>query len=281
MTVVIALAVVAVLALGVVVVVGGLVWGRATSALHCQLEAARRPSLGARYDERELEALPAPVQRYLRQVLTDGQPVITAVTLTHRGEFNLSETGERWRPFTSHQRVITQRPGFVWNASVSFLPGVRVRVHDAYVTGEGLLRPTLFGLFALFELRGPGDVAQGEFMRFFAETAWYPTALLPSQGVRWEPIDEHSARATMVDGSNSVTLDFRFGPDGLMTACRAAARARTVGKTTVMTPWEGRWSNYQVRDGMKVPLTGEVAWLLPGRDAPYWKGTVEALGYEF
>ena len=38
-----------------------------------------------------------------------------------------------------------------------------------------------------------GEVAQGELMRFFAEAAWYPTALLPSQGVRWQAVDDTSA----------------------------------------------------------------------------------------
>jgi hypothetical protein len=35
---------------------------------------------------------------------------------------------------------------------------------------------------------------------------------------------------------------------------------------------------------MRVPVTGEVAWLLPdteGGRKPYWRGTITALGYEF
>ncbi len=66
----------------------------------------------------------------------------------------------------------------------SFVPGLPVRVHDAYVTGEGILHASLLGLFSLVDMRGGGDVAEGELMRFFAEAAWYPTALLPIQGVR-------------------------------------------------------------------------------------------------
>ncbi|MDI1259506.1 T6SS effector amidase Tae4 family protein [Aquabacterium sp.] len=33
-------------------------------------------------------------------------------------------------------------------------------------------------------------------MRYFAEMAWYPTALLPSQGLRREAVDDRSANAT-------------------------------------------------------------------------------------
>jgi hypothetical protein len=61
----------------------------------------------------------------------------------------------------------------------------------------------------------------------------------------------------------------------------AQARGRTVGASVVMTPWEGRCSNYQVRDGMRVPLSGEVAWLIDGERRPYWRGTITSLHYEF
>jgi hypothetical protein len=61
----------------------------------------------------------------------------------------------------------------------------------------------------------------------------------------------------------------------------AQARGRTVGGKIVMTPWEGRWSDFEVRDGMRVPLKGEVAWLAPEGRKPYWRGTISSLRYEF
>jgi hypothetical protein len=177
--------------------------------------------------------------------------------------------------------VVTRRPGFVWDGRVALLPGIAVRVHDAYVAGVGLLHPALLGLVSLANLRGTGEVAQGELMRFFAEAAWYPTALLPSQGVRWQAVDDRSAQATLTDGALTLSLLFRFDDAGLIESVRAQARGRTVGASVVMTPWEGRWSNYQMRDGMHVPLTGEVAWLIDGERKPYWRGTIASLRYEF
>jgi hypothetical protein len=118
-------------------------------------------------------------------------------------------------------------------------------------------------------------------MRFFAEAAWYPTALLPSQGVRWAAVDDRSANATIVDGPLTLTLLFRFNAAGLIDSFRAEARGAGVGKDMVMLPWEGNWSNYQVRDGMTVPLTGEVAWMRPEGRKTYFRGTVTALAYAF
>ena len=256
-------------------------WDGLTRTLEAQLLAAQQSPPVAQYREADLDGLPAPVQRYFRAVLRDGQPVVNGAVVRHAGTFNLGETADRWVPFTSHQRVVTQRPGFVWDARMPMAPGLVVHVHDAYVDGEGLLRPAIAGLFTLTELRGGGDIAVGELMRFFAEAAWYPTALLPSQGVRWAAVDDDTARATLADGPLAVTLTFRFGADGLISTVRADARGRTVAGRVVPTPWEGRWSDYQWRHGLRVPMTGEVAWLLPDGPRPYWRGTITDLQHTF
>ncbi len=161
------------------------------------------------------------------------------------------------------------------------LPGLPVCVHDAYVAGEGVLHASVLGLFSVVDMRGTSDVAEGELTRFFAEAAWYPTALLPSQGVRWEAVDDRSAHATLEEGDITLTMLFTFDEQGLIDTGRAEARGRAVGGEVVPTPWQGRFWNYEERGGMLVPLDGEVAWLLPEGDKPYWRGRITKLDYEF
>jgi hypothetical protein len=221
------------------------------------------------------------VQRYFRAALKEGQPIITAVTLELAGTINLAADEERWTPFTSRQRIVTRRPGFLWDARVSMQLGVVVRVVDSYIAGEGLLQAAILGLFKMADVHGGGEIGRGEFMRFFAEAPWYPTALLPSQGVRWEAVDDRSANATISDGPITLTLLFRFGDAGLIDSFHAEARGATVGKETVMLPWEGRWSDYRAHDGMTVPFSGEVAWMRPEGRKPYFHGTVTSLTCEW
>jgi hypothetical protein len=264
-------------------------WRDAVLTLTGGLEAARvragapdDPRRATRYYARELEGLPAPVQRYFRAVLKEGQPIIAAAAIELAGTFNMSATGEQWKPFISQQRVVTRRPGFLWDAQISMLPGLTVRVVDSYIAGKGLLHAAILGLFTMADLSGRGEIARGEFMRFFAEAAWYPTALLPSQGVRWEALDDRSANATIVDGPLTLTLLFRFNNANLIDSFRAEARGGArAGKDMVMLPWEGSLSGYQARDGMTVPFTGEVAWMRPEGRKPYFAGTVTSLTYEF
>ena len=97
--------------------------------------------------------------------------------------------------------VKATRRHLTWDAQISMLPGIKVHVVDSYIAGKGLVRAAMLGLFTA-DMVGGGEMARGEFMRFFAETPWYPTALLPSQGVQWAAVDGTSANATIVDGSD-------------------------------------------------------------------------------
>ncbi len=269
-----------VLALGLTAL-GAARWAAAAQSLTDSLVAAQEPVHVARHDARALVGLPAPVQRYFEAVLTDGQSMITAAGIGMTGRFNLSSTGAQWRPFTSRQQVRTRRPGFVWDARIAMLPGMAVRVVDSYIGGQGLLKASVQGLFPVAGMQGAGEIARGEFMRYFAEAVWYPTALLPSQGVRWEAVDDRSANATLTDGAITLTLLFRFDAAGLIESFRAESRGGMVGQVMVQAPWEGRFSNYQRHDGMLVPHAGEVAWMRPEGRQVYFEGTVTRLHYSF
>lgn len=252
-------------------------WQTATKAQIALLEAAHVSMPAARYDAREIESLPAPVQRYFRAVLKDGQPLIAAAAFELVGRINMSATGENWKPFTSWQRAVVNRPGFLWNASVSMFPGLFAHVHDSYIAGVGTLHAAMLGLFTVAQVQGGGEIARGELMRYFAEMVWYPTALLPSQGVSWAAVDDHSANATLVDGPISLTLLFRFDDAGLITSVHADARGAGVGKDMVMLPWDCSMSNYQLRHGMLVPTRGGV-----GKGGkPYFVGDLTSLDYQF
>ena len=252
-------------------------WAGSTQAQRSLLETARVQAATGRYNASEIEGLPAPVKRYFRAVLKDGQPLIAAATFELAGKINMSATGENWKPFTSWQRAVVHRPGFLWNGRVVMFPGVAANVHDSYIAGVGTLHAAMLGLFTVAQVQGGGEIARGELMRYFAEMVWYPTALLPSQGVSWTAVDDRSANATLMDGPISLTLLFSFDDAGLITTVHADARGSGVGKDMVMLPWDCTMSNYQLRNAMMVPTRGEV-----GKGGkPYFVGDLTSLVYEF
>jgi len=260
---------------------GRFLWRQTAQKVRTTLEANRMEPGSTVVDFKDFGGLPDPVHRYFRTVLTDGQPVVASARIVHRGQFNMSEGGERWKPFTSEQAVTAARPGFDWEARIRMAPGLSVLVRDAYAGGHGILKASLAGLFTVAELPDSPELASGELMRFLAEAVWYPTFLLPGPFVRWEEAGGSSAKATLADGGTAVSLVFHFGSDGLVERVRAKSRPRTLGGRTVDTPWEGRFRAWERHGGMLVPTEGEVAWITPEGSQAYWRGKTERIEYLF
>ena len=267
-------------ALATAVLFGPLRWRLRTRDLRARLDAPDRTGSAA-FDPRELEALPLPVRRYFERALRPGQPVVLVARVKTEGEFQTDAAKGSWTPFTADKVYVAHPPAFDWVARLRSAPRLFVFVHDAYRAGSGLLRAELLGLVPVASQEDTPDVARGELLRFLAESCWFPTALLPGRGVAWEALDEERARATLTDRGTSVSLEFRFGPDGLVASVFAPERPRTVGGRNVATPWEGTWTAFGPRNGMRVPSAGEVAWVLPDGRLPYWRGRVTSVAYEF
>lgn len=227
----------------------------------------------------DLTGLPAPVRRYFETVLTEGQRHVEAARLEQRGEFRLGSGRAAWRPFTATQHFAVEPPGFVWDAEIEVRPRVPARVVDAYVSGEGFLRAKLLSAVTVAEADPCPELNEGELMRYLAEAIWFPTALLPTEGVEWEAVDDRSARATLTDSGTTASLAFHFDDRNRVERVHAEGRYRMEDDDYV--PWTGYFRDYRERDGMSVPTTAEVEWNLPDGDSSYWRATVEDLDYRF
>lgn len=109
-----------------------------------------------------------------------------------------------------------------------------------------------------------------------------PTALLPSQGVRWEAIDDSSAKATLTDGSTTVSMVVHFDVDGLISSISTSSRYYgDVNGAHQFAPWQGRFQFYEKVNGIRIPTEGEAVWDLPAGPLPYWSGRITEIGYEF
>ena len=59
-----------------------------------------------------------------------------------------------------------------------------------------------------------------------------------------------------------------------------AERYREVDGEYVLTPWTGRFGDHAVRNGVRIPLEGEVGWDLQDGHFVYWRGSIVAYDVE-
>lgn len=226
----------------------------------------------------DFDNLPAPVTRYFRFALKDGQPIIKTTKIRHTGEFYLND---KWIPFDSEQYFSANPPAFIWDAEMRMNSLMNVRVRDSYLEAKGAMLAKIFSLFTVMNAKSNEKLTSGALQRYLVESAWQPTALLPSEHLKWSEIDENRALATLNDGATTVSLEFRFNEQGAITEVFTPSRFKEVKGEYKPFPWAGRFWNYEERSGMMIPLRGEVEWQMPNGNVPYWKGRIAAVEYEF
>lgn len=266
----------------------GLAWGESrwrsvSNRLSADLLAHRRDNPATVHFARELERLPPVVARYFHAVLRDGQPMIARAHVVWRGEFNMGKPGrDNWKPFTAEQDFNPAAPGFIWNARIQFAPGIPVLVRDGFVANQGTMRGAILGVIPVVSADPSPELASAALQRYLGEGAWLPTALLPSQGVRWSQIDDARARATISAGTSTVSLEFRFNSEAMPTSLFTPERMMDDGSGhAVARPWEARILSFRQQDGMVIPDRAAAVWHLPGGEFEYWRGTPTAVRYAF
>jgi hypothetical protein len=233
----------------------------------------------ARVDFATLERVPPPVERYLRRVLRDGQPVIAVARFDQAGELRTDPGSSRWLRFKARQLAAPLAPGFVWDARVR-LSLLHVRVHDAYVHGVGSGWVSFLSAIVLGGDSGRPELNSGALHRYLAEAVWYPTALLPSHALRWSPISNTKALATLEDRGISVSLEFWFNDSDEVAGIYSSGRWGRFAGQYRQVPWEGHFREYQRNAGMLVPSPGEVGWYVGGKWQGVWKGNLVKAVYE-
>jgi hypothetical protein len=221
--------------------------------------------------------LPAPIQRYLEHVLVNTTP-ITALQASQQGTFDLNNT---WQPFRATHTVTINPPGFCWTAGIRAGIGVDAQVVDSYSQQRGGLEAHLLGAFKIMSVQNNTPTNTAELMRYLAEMPWYPTAFLAAN-IRWhdERHDETADRATatLTDGEVEATVTFVVN-DANEISHIDGQRYKGTDDDALLEQWRGRFWDYQLIDGVRIPKQGEVMWLADDGEHPYWRGTLEAVTF--
>ncbi len=122
---------------------------------------------------------------------------------------------------------------------------------DAYVGGHGLMKvgPSLqTGI----------EFDQGALIALWGEALGFPAAWERRTDIRWEPVDERTARLVVQGPEGEIPITVGFDPE---TGCPAYCSADRYKATGPKVGWTGRFSDWQRFDaGVLAPGRFEVQW---------------------
>jgi hypothetical protein len=124
---------------------------------------------------------------------------------------------------------------------------VGARVIEGLGDGQGYFDASLFGLVPLAHISG-GDLAFiGEATRYLAELVWNADAILFNHALEWRVLDQERLLVAVGQGQRRGEVRLQLDGNGDPISVEVGARPRQVGRTSKLTPWFGRCSEYRGR----------------------------------
>jgi hypothetical protein len=180
----------------------------------------------------------------------------------------------RCRRFTATELFAVDRVAFIWKARFPLVGPLAMKVVDGFADSRGQLAVRLLGL-TIQRLRGP-ETTFGEALRYLAELPWAPGAFAYNRELKCRQLDQRTVEVATHHGPARPSVITEFDAEGDIVRT-SARRPRLDGKTWVITPWAGEFSDYKQLGGVRLPTSAVAYGELPTGRYVYWRGTVTSV----
>lgn len=196
--------------------------------------------------------LPAPVERFARTIFGESLPgVESAMVLGHA---RLAPTG---MPMPTRFRFYydAASSSYYHDIQVTWFTLPFMRIHERNLEGHSILDLALLG-----RVEDDPQTNQSAIQGYWAEVlAWVPSIALTDPRVRWEEVDEVTARLYLPELDDEAALTVHFDADtGLITGIET--RRYQDEKQTERRLWNNQVVEWGHVDGMSVAKSAQTQW---------------------
>jgi hypothetical protein len=218
--------------------------------------------------EADLAHLPEPVARYVRQSGAVGRPQVHRFRATWRGRIR-GAADEDWMDFVAQQENFLDEPARFF-FMVAKRGGLPVDVFHAFRTGEASMRVRVLSVYPIIAAGGD-QLTRAETVTLFNDLCVMAPAALIDPAIRWEPLDDLSARAYYTIGANTVAATLYFNPAGELVDFVSDDRlqASPDGARFTRERWSTPLHEYRTLHGRNVASRAEAHWHPPTGEFSY------------
>ena len=210
--------------------------------------------------ECHLDALPAPVARYVRSSGAVGLPTISNFRASIHGRIR-SGPNDRWMVFTGEQVntcLGTASRLFFIRASMRGLP---VDVLHCFVDDAASMVVKPLSLFTIVDARGP-EMNRSETVTILNDICLMAPAALIDPAFTWRSVDDRTTEVTFRRFDETVSAMLHFDDDDRLVDFVSDDRFRSSsnGATFTQQRWSTPVERYRSFGGRRVMTFGEARW---------------------
>lgn len=225
----------------------------------------------------DLAPLPPLVQTWLRRVGVVGRARVRNVRARFHGTFR-GKPDAAWMPFRSVQVNTFEVPSRLFFMEATMF-GVPVDAFHRYVGPSATMEVRAAGLVDVQNARG-AEMNQAETVTMFNDLCVLAPAAILDAGVRWEPVDARSLRATWTYAGHTIRATLSFDAAGDLVGFVSNDRAMSSdGVTFRHVPWSTPLSDYREINGVRIAHHGVATWLAPEGEIEYGRFDLSTLEY--
>ncbi|MBS1493319.1 MAG: hypothetical protein JST55_07410 [Bacteroidetes bacterium] len=222
-----------------------------------------------------VSVLPPIVQKFMERSGIIGRPFVNSVRLKQKAIMRAKPDGN-WMDVEAVQYFRVNEPAFVYKIKVNAAPSLIMTGMDKYESGNGNMLIKMMGLYTIGDSKGE-EINRGTLIRFHSETLWFPSAVF-SDYLKWEEIDEHTAKGTMTYSGITESAIFTFTNEGDVKKIEAERYGEFDGKYS-KEKWCVINTSYKEFDGIRIGNNCEVTWGLKEGDFTWLKLEIKDIEY--